>query len=302
MSNTNEYYNSIADKYDSIYDTEACKTEDRALVSTFLSRFADKKILDVGCGTGHLLELLDLPKDRYFGIDPSDKMLEVAKSKFPNHAFTIGQSETITEKQYQWAQIVYYGYGAASYSDLSIIITKFLVNATVGAGLFAMLYSKNAPVRIESNPKRYSTDEIKAVIPDGVSYSITPFMNNDFLNGGDFACNEKNCYWYVLKVYKEETGQDVTEQEMRDFIEQNKWRNAKTYESFAPHEYVVKNNLSIEQQRQFERVVMYIRKNGYREKFMGKWYVCYNVNAHKYWTMGAPLYQTIILNRAKLKP
>jgi ubiquinone/menaquinone biosynthesis C-methylase UbiE len=43
------------------------------------------KVLDLGCGTGLLLELLALQPEDYLGIDPSGKMLEELKRKFPEH-------------------------------------------------------------------------------------------------------------------------------------------------------------------------------------------------------------------------
>ena len=43
------------------------------------------KVLDLGCGTGLLLELLALQPEDYLGIDPSEKMLEELQRKFPEH-------------------------------------------------------------------------------------------------------------------------------------------------------------------------------------------------------------------------
>ena len=43
-----------------------------------------------------------------------------------------------------------------------------------------------------------------------------------------------------------------------------------------------------------------IRKRGYIENYKGRDYTCLNIDGWKYWTMGAPLEYTIILNRAKL--
>lgn len=297
-----DYYNSIAQQYDSLYDDERSMQEDKLLKDQFLHRFARKKILDVGCGTGHFVTLCHETESlNYIGIEPCEQMLEVALDKHPKHKFISGAAETITKEQYQWADIVYYGYGSASYSDLNLIITNFLVNARTGTGLFIMLYNETANCRIGSSPKKYSHKEVKALIPNGIRCSIKPFINNNFINGAIDTTESTvdNSYWLVLKVYKEETGADVTEEELQTFIQANRWTNAKNYEQTAPHEYVVKGKLSAYQQRQFERVVMFIRRNGYQEKFGKYTYIYYNVGEHKYWTMGAPLYQTIILNRAK---
>lgn len=65
-----------------------------------------------------------------------------------------------------------------------------------------------------------------------------------------------------------------------------------------PHEYSVRKNWK--DPKLFEEVVTFIRENGYEERFYSRVYIYYNYQGHKYWTMGSPLAQTIILNRAKL--
>ena len=51
---------------------------------------------------------------------------------------------------------------------------------------------------------------------------------------------------------------------------------------------------------QFERVVQYIRDHGYDETFKGRAYKMLAINGYKYWTMGAPLNETILINRTVL--
>jgi len=305
MEKAIEYYNGIARKYDSRYQTEQAQTEDRML-KKLTAKFSGKNILDVGCGTGHFLTIHhEINARNYIGLEPCDAMRDVSLEKHKKHIFRNGSAESITEQEYKWADIVYYGYGAASYSCLKTIITNFLVNAKNGTGLFVMLYRTGAELRIESPAQTYSFEQIKTILQEigDISYSIKRFMSTEYLNGKSNTPEAKgidDSYWLVLKVYKQETGADVTEQEMRYFVQRNNWTNAKSYET-ATHEYVVKGKLTTDEQRQFERIVMFIRRNGYKEKFGKQTYVYYDLDGHKYWTMGAPLYQTIILNRAKIK-
>ena len=94
----------------------------------------------------------------------------------------------------------------------------------------------------------------------------------------------------------------MNDQNFSDFVERNKWISSKTYENTAPHEYIVKDKLSPDDQKIFEEAVQFIRENGYEGSHAGKKYVYHNLDVHKYWTMGAPIGETTILNRAYIRP
>lgn len=48
------------------------------------------KVLDAGCGSGRLLQILEEKKIEYVGIDSSDKLLEKARKRFPGRTFIVG--------------------------------------------------------------------------------------------------------------------------------------------------------------------------------------------------------------------
>lgn len=91
--------------------------------------------------------------------------------------------------------------------------------------------------------------------------------------------------------------------EILDFIQNNEWVFAKTMPE-APHEYVVKNKLSPFYKTQFERLTKYIRIFGRNERYLGTHPVrqYLYIAGYKYWTMGAPIQSTIIMNRAQVDP
>jgi len=79
------HFDHIANKYD------AYKTRNnyyyshlKKLLAHFIPQ--DKKILEIGCGTGDLLEFLQ-PKHG-IGIDISSEMIKIAKTKHPQKSFT----------------------------------------------------------------------------------------------------------------------------------------------------------------------------------------------------------------------
>jgi ubiquinone/menaquinone biosynthesis C-methylase UbiE len=61
----------------------------------FLSPVSGETYLDIGCGTGNYTVRLAEKGYRFYGIDPSDKMLEEAKSKSNKVKWIIGSSDKI---------------------------------------------------------------------------------------------------------------------------------------------------------------------------------------------------------------
>jgi SAM-dependent methyltransferase len=88
--------------------------------------------------------------------------------------------------------------------------------------------------------------------------------------------------------------------EIINFINRVEWTFAKTFAKTSPHDYVVKDKLSEDDQKMFEKFVMFIRENGCRKKYKKSYYTHLDLNGYSYWTMGAPLDITIIINRHRL--
>jgi hypothetical protein len=83
------------------------------------------------------------------------------------------------------------------------------------------------------------------------------------------------------------------------YISAVKWQEAKTMRDFAPHEYTIRKwNEALEPE--FVWFVEWIRREGYTEQWGGRKYAYLDIDGHKYWTMGAPISQTIVINREVL--
>lgn len=85
LNKTRENYNLIAEDW----------ARKRGFVSEeykiWLPRYIipGEKVLDLGCGHGRFIEFLNKKNINYFGVDSSEKMIEIAKNKYPYGNFQI---------------------------------------------------------------------------------------------------------------------------------------------------------------------------------------------------------------------
>jgi hypothetical protein len=83
--------------------------------------------------------------------------------------------------------------------------------------------------------------------------------------------------------------------ELRDLINRETWTFAKTMPDW-PHEYLVREGVD---EDLFVAMVEHIRAHGYEGRFYGKAITYFAEDDMIYWTMGAPVEKTIIINRCK---
>lgn len=82
------YYNTISEGYDELHSEEQLQ-KCRIIAESF--DFKNKKILDVGCGTGIATDFFKCDT----GVDPSEKLLEIACKKYPNIQFMEASAESL---------------------------------------------------------------------------------------------------------------------------------------------------------------------------------------------------------------
>ena len=83
--------------------------------------------------------------------------------------------------------------------------------------------------------------------------------------------------------------------DLRAFVGEEHWTFAKTMPPW-PHEYLVSERVDRER---FERLVGHIRTHGYDGTSYAKAITYYDEAGLVYWTMGAPLEETAIVNRCR---
>ena len=82
--------------------------------------------------------------------------------------------------------------------------------------------------------------------------------------------------------------------ELKGFINNSKWVFAKTYAATWPHHYIVRERVD---ENLFLKMVKHIRCFGYEGPFYEQKYIYFDEDGLVYWTMGAPVEETTIINR-----
>ena len=89
-----ESYNKIAYKYDDLFKSDQYQKENKEIVGLLKPHIKGVSVLDIGSGTGLLLDLLSIDPKLYTGIDPSYGMVKQARLKHPLHKFQLSKLET----------------------------------------------------------------------------------------------------------------------------------------------------------------------------------------------------------------
>ncbi len=84
-------------------------------------------------------------------------------------------------------------------------------------------------------------------------------------------------------------------EELAIFISKEIWTYAKTMPKW-PHEYLVRERVD---ENLFVKLAIFIRENGYEGWFYNKAITYHDYDDRVYWTMGAPINETTIINRCK---
>lgn len=87
LKKTKENYNLIADDFSR---TRSFISQDLKALGEYT--LAGERVLDIGCGNGKLFEVVRDKKVDYIGIDNSEKLIEIAKEKYPEAKFQVADA------------------------------------------------------------------------------------------------------------------------------------------------------------------------------------------------------------------
>lgn len=83
------------------------------------------------------------------------------------------------------------------------------------------------------------------------------------------------------------------EERFGTFVSEHRWKFASTMPN-NPHEYTLRRDAK---RTDFDSAVRYVREHGEVETFEGARYKTLYFGERKYWTMGAAVSETILINR-----
>jgi len=87
LEKTKENYNLIAKEF------SATRREIWEELNFLFENLKEReKVLDLGCGNGRWYKVFRQKKVNYFGLDNSEKLIEIAKEKFPDAKFFVGDA------------------------------------------------------------------------------------------------------------------------------------------------------------------------------------------------------------------
>lgn len=167
-------YDKFAENYDNSYSTDYHLIENEIIMNIIKPYSQDKNILtyDIGCGTGLLLDYIDINENNYLGIDPSKKMINVFSKKHPTKntlITTLENSNFIPDNNTFLVSL----FGSISYVDpefFSNFIKKYQNNY-----YFFMFYTKGYVPHLYSDLQDIKQSSLEDF---GISEKDTMIFNN----------------------------------------------------------------------------------------------------------------------------
>jgi SAM-dependent methyltransferase len=141
-----DHYDAEAEQYDNGY-SDAVSLAENEVVMQMLKPLLGESVLDIGCGTGLLLDYLS--PEVYLGIDISPAMIQKAQAKHPGREFIVADMERVLSNTAAGSyDSVVCLFGPISYSLYpEKLIAEFHRVLKPGGILILMPYTK----RIENN-------------------------------------------------------------------------------------------------------------------------------------------------------
>ena len=164
-------YNEIAQEYEKEFGNDY---SDTPYIDIFLNYLDGKKVLDIGCGVGNLTKYILDKGFNVDGIDLSEEMLNIAKSKYDNINFLqMNMKDIILDKKYDGIMLAYSLFHSTKQEVLEVLPKYYSLLNNNGKRLLILQSGKGEQV-IDEPLKNglkmfinyYSLEEIREVLED----------------------------------------------------------------------------------------------------------------------------------------
>ncbi|MHA1718034.1 MAG: class I SAM-dependent methyltransferase [Promethearchaeota archaeon] len=197
---SNKIWNNLSEDYENqFYITEYI------LLPAVLNELNDakgKSVLDVGCGTGYFSEILYRKGAHVIGLDSSEKMIEIAKTRNPEIKYVNGEAENLSEyikyinKKFDYVIIVMFFCCVDNRSNFEKIFNE----------VKKVLKENGKIIIIDYHPKGYKnldTFLLKHKFPENFNYLNSPQkFKVELRNKKDKLLKFSDFHW-KLEDYKE---------------------------------------------------------------------------------------------------
>lgn len=316
---TKQIYNKISPLYDTMYSDEQYTAEDQT-IRDILLKICRGAILDIGCWTGYTLDQLFMDPVyknnsymiQYDGVDLSDGMIETAKRKYGKLSNTVTFS---AEDFMEWKargkryDTIVSTFASMSYMDADSSLNKVLDLAKDDALVMLMYYGPDRgkpdlaskvdiPYDTSGRPSRQELI-IEASYRGWYMYGMDGNGKISQIRQPGMETANNPAVWFQEKRYIITNFPIDIPKDYLKMIYYNKRTFAKTYADFAPHEYLVYGK--VKGNDLFRPFVGWIREHWYMKRYGKKSFTYLNIGKRCYWSMGAPVEETTIINRAITK-
>ena len=209
-----EVFNKVFDKYDLMNDFMSLGVHRRWKKNfiQMLNPTSEKKLIDVGCGTGdianHYIKSIN-SNSRILCIDSNKKMIEEGKKKLKKHKniiWQVGQAENlkVEDNMYDFYTI---SFGLRNTKDLNKSLSEAYRVLKKGGRFLCLEFSKIENSNLEFIYKNYS--------------KIIPFI-------GQFIVGDKKPYEYLINSIEK----FVNQEKLLELMKKNNFRNC-TYRNLS---------------------------------------------------------------------
>jgi predicted TPR repeat methyltransferase len=205
-----EIYDAYAPTYDLAYRQMIHRVEDEIIAGLVQDLYEPgMSVLDVGCGTGNMINAGMFEPDDYTGLDISPQMIRRAQYKFPAHTFR--QHDVTAGLAGSW-DLITAVFGIINYISIEQWVKIISQNLHPEANWLAVMYSDcYKPGYINGEAFSYSLRDVEsALVGVGMPYEVYglsfPFLGDEDASFGQMLeqqwtlsqCSTSNCRYWVL--------------------------------------------------------------------------------------------------------